>query len=85
MPCLNCECLKCIKYKNNKDKPKKIIFKDGLKLCTKCDKYIIISLFDSNGKGKIRGECKECRKITNKKVYLKRKEKIKNNTTINNL
>lgn len=50
------------------------------KLCSTCNKYVDINLYHSNGKNKdgkykLRSECKFCRKQTNRKNYLKRKEK----------
>ena len=54
------------------------------KLCSKCKNYYPLDFYHSNGydnKGiiKLRGECKSCRKISNRKNYLKRR-KTKVNT-----
>ena len=54
------------------------------KLCSKCKNYFPLDFYHSNGydnKGiiKLRGECKSCRKISNRQNYLKRK-KTKVNT-----
>jgi len=54
------------------------------KLCSKCKNYYSLDFYHSNGydnKGiiKLRGECKSCRKISNRKNYLKR-TKTKTNT-----
>ena len=54
------------------------------KLCSKCKNYFPFTFYHSNGKDingnlKLRGECKLCRKISNRQNYLKRK-KTKTNT-----
>lgn len=54
------------------------------KLCSKCKNYYPLDFYHSNGydnKGiiKLRGECKSCRKVSNRRNYLKR-TKTKVNT-----
>ena len=49
------------------------------KLCSKCKKYLSLDYFHSNGKDingnlRLRGECKLCRKISNRRNYLKRRK-----------
>ena len=73
MPCVNCNCDKCLKYIEKK-KNKKYNDK-GEKKCCKCKVYKPLNKFHSNGNGKKRGECSECRIISNKKAYQKRKAK----------
>lgn len=50
------------------------------KLCSKCKKYFSFDCYHSNGRDKdgkikLRGECKYCRKVSNRKFYLKRTQK----------
>ena len=49
------------------------------KLCSRCKNYFPLDFYHSNGydnKGiiKLRGECKSCRKVSNRKNYLKRRK-----------
>lgn len=73
MPCNNCSCVKCLKYKESKRNKK--YNEKGEKICCKCKIFKPLDKFHSNGNGKKRGECCECRKLSNKKAYLKRKQK----------
>jgi len=57
------------------------------KLCSQCNKYLSLDCFHSNGKNdkgitKLRGECKMCRKISNRKNYLRRKKSKVNTKNI---
>lgn len=57
----------------------KVLYKNDEKLCSKCKNYYPLTFYHSNGyddKGnlKLRGECKSCRKVSNRKNYLKRRK-----------
>jgi len=77
MPCIDCKCENCINYFNNIENKRKILYiNDGkTKLCSMCKIYKDVLEYPSNGYGGIRGECKVCRKKTNRAYYLRRKEK----------
>jgi len=77
MPCNNCNCDSCVYFREN-DGKRKVIFTDNdEKLCSKCKVYKNLNEFHSNGKKGKRSECIICRIETNKKAYLRRKEKLK--------
>jgi hypothetical protein len=68
MACNNCNCQSCEKY---------LLIINHQKKCSKCKEIKNFNEFNfvnpSKNK-KLRSECKKCRKIQNRKMYLKRKE-----------
>ena len=55
--------------------------KDNTKMCSKCHDVKPIDQYDthSKGYGRLRPECKDCRKLINAQRYKERKAKKENN------
>lgn len=82
MKCPNCDHNIIKQKKVNKEK--KILYAvvedENNKLCSKCHVMKPLTDYDKTNpkhSNKLRGECKDCRKIINAQKYKERKEKIK--------
>ena len=57
--------------------PKLQVIKDGKKECTRCGETLPLDLFKQRASGRYRSECNDCKSSTDRKYYLRNKDRMK--------